>query len=44
VKALRRIARLTWRAEMTSDEQPVTEFIVPVSEWSDGTPASMERH
>jgi hypothetical protein len=24
--------------------EPVTEFIVPVSEWSDGTPASMEHH
>lgn len=29
---------------MTGDEEPVTEFIVPVSEWSDGTPASMEHH
>ncbi len=24
--------------------EPVTEFMVPVSEWSDGTPASMDHH
>ena len=24
--------------------EPVTEFMVPVSEWSDGTPASTDHH
>jgi len=27
-----------------SDPEPVTEFIVPVSEWSDGTPAASGDH
>ena len=27
-----------------SDPEPVTTFFVPVTHWSDGTPASMEKH
>jgi len=26
------------------DPEPVTEFLVPVSDWSDGTPASADHH
>jgi len=45
----------TWGADMpgspvltnphfNGDPEPVTEFMVPVSEWSDGTPASTDHH
>ena len=27
-----------------SDPEPVTTFLIPVTHWSDGTPASMEKH
>jgi len=46
---------MTWGADMAGspvltnphfngDPEPVTEFLVPVSEWSDGTPASTDHH
>jgi long-subunit fatty acid transport protein len=47
--------KMTWGADMPGSPvllnphfngapEPVTEFMVPVSEWSDGTPASTDHH